>query len=101
MQFLAALCHLPKEVMQFLSMVCAAGGSSGAVKEMSPYDASRIFAGLVLSTALSCSVCNTESLVCRCCFLLLSQQTSPWISVNLTSAVGGDYCHKLTEVLQV
>lgn len=34
-------------------------------------------------------------------FSAVSPQTNPCLSVHLTSAVGGDYCQKLTEVLQV
>lgn len=78
--------------MQFLSLVYAAVASSGTVKETAPYDVDSIFTGLVPSTARSCSMCEAESLGCCCCFSV-SQQTNPWVSVNLTSAVGEDYCH--------
>lgn len=64
---------------------------------MAPYNASRSF-GLERSTALCCSVCEAESLVRCCC---VSPQTSAWISVSLTSAVGGGFCHKWTEVIQL
>lgn len=53
-----------------LSVVCAAVASSGAVKEMAPYDASRIFIGLMLSTALPAPCAKRKAwpvaVVCCC-----------------------------------
>lgn len=63
--------------MQFLSAVFAAIAFSRAVEEMTSCGANRIFVGLLLSTALSCSMCKAKSLVCCYCLLLLLNKPTP------------------------
>lgn len=78
-----------------LSVACTAVASSGPVKKMAPCNAIGAKHSPFLFHAQS------RKPVLLLLFCAVGQQINPWISVNLTSVVGGDYCQKLTKVVQV